>query len=164
MASNRGNCIVVSAEPGGPWSELIVPVGETWLPGVIVQKDPTVALRQGRHTGKLYSRDADGDRPKGGFWVVVEDAKIGRTTADSYAAGERARVYCPEAGEELNLLYKNVTGTADDVAAGDILTVDTGTGKVQVSSGTPETEVAVALAAIVDPTADTLLWCEWSGH
>jgi hypothetical protein len=73
-------------------------------------------------------------------------------------------MYFPTDGDELNLLFGNASGTADDIPLGTILMVDHGTGKVVATTGTPETEVAVALEAIVDPTADQLLWVRWSGH
>lgn len=159
----RGNCIIVNAG-SRHFAEGFVKTGETFYPGMIVQKDPTVALQGGRHTYKLYNRDADGDRPAGALWVVRENSLIGKTTADSYAAGELCFFYAPVEGDELNLLIKNETGTADDHAAGEILTVDDGTGKLIATTGTPEIEVAMLLEAVTDPTADTLAWCEWTGH
>lgn len=161
---SRRNEIIVTADPKGRFFEGFVATGETFYPGMLVQMDPTVALVGGRHTCKVYDRDADGDRPKGPFIVVLSDMMQGKATSDSYAAGARFFGYIPLAGDELNLLYKNVTGTADDVAAGDIMEVDDATGKLIVSTSTPETEVAMALEAITDPTADTLLWCIWSGY
>lgn len=166
----KGNKIVLTMPQQGNESELIVPTGETWYPGMIVQLDASVALKHGVHTGAIYNRDADGDRPKGGWYVVTERnlalRGLGITdldTFDSYAAGDQASVYKPQNGDELNLLYKNVTGTADDVAVNDLLIVDDGTGKMIVTTGSPETEVAMALEALVDPTADTLIHCSWSG-
>lgn len=158
----RGNEIIVSAQPNGKFMEGIIVSAEK--PGTIMQVDPTVALVGGRHTYKVYDRGADGDRPAGAYWVLLPDHLQGRTATDAYVAGERGFLYSPQAGDELNLLYKNVTGTADDVALGDIMEVDDGTGKLIVTTGTPETEVAVALEAITDPTADRLLWVQWSGY
>ncbi len=160
----RGNEIVVSSCVYGHRVEGIIAAGETPKPGQIVQMDPTVALVGGRHTWKIYDRDADGDRPKGPFIVLTHDQLQGKTISDAYAAGDRAFGYVPLPGDELNLLFKNVSGTADDVAAGDLFIVDDGTGKVIVTTGSPETEVAMALEAITDPTADTLVWCVWTGY
>lgn len=160
----RGNRIIVSADPKGTFMEGIVAAGETPLPGMILQRDPTVALQGGRQTFKIYDRGADGDQPLGAFWVVTEDRLQGKTTADAYAAGSRIFVYSPIAGEELNLLLLNITGTGDDHTAGEILMVDDGTGKLIATTGTPETEVAVLLETVTDPATDTLAWCEWSGH
>lgn len=160
---SKGNRIILTPDRGYP-VELIVNTGETWYPGMIVQYDPTQSTNGGRHIGKIYDRGADGDRPLGPHVVVCEDLKIGKTTSDSYTAGLRVPCFVPLAGCELNLLYKNVSGTADDVAAGDLFIVDDGTGKVIVTTGSPEAEVAEALEAVTDPTADTLVWSIWTGH
>ena len=164
----RGNSILVTApdHPKGVFNEGYVATGQTHYPGMIVQRDPTVALKGGRPTFKIYDRAADGDQPAGAFWVVTEKMNTlqGKTMSDSYAAGDRIEVYSPLPGEELNLLVGNLAGTGDDHAAGEILMVDDGTGKLIATTGTPETEVALLLESITDPTADTLAWCEWSGH
>lgn len=167
----RGKKIIVAADPQGMFMEGIVATGQTFYPGCIVQVDPTVALSSGRHTYKLYDRSADGEQPLGAFWVVTEEnmALGGKgitdaTTFDSYAAGERCSLYSPMAGEDLNLLISNLSGTADDHVAGEILMVDDGTGELIATTGSPETEVAVLMENITDPTADTLAWCQWSGH
>jgi hypothetical protein len=161
----RGNEIIVTSEPMGMRDEGFVKTGETLYPGMIVQRDPTVALQGGRHTYKIYNRDADGDHPAGAWWVVTNEllAMVGKTCSDSYAAGERVSVYCPRPGEELNLLVENLSGTADDHTAGEILMVNDGTGKLIATTGSPETEVAQLQETITDPTADTLAFCGWSG-
>lgn len=160
----RGNSIIVTAFPRGLMEEGYVAAGETFYPGMIVQQDPTVALKSGRHTYKIYDRGADGDHPAGAFWVVTErlQALQGKTTTDSYAAGERCSLYAPAHGEELNLIVENLAGTADDHSLGEILMVNDGSGKLIATTGTPETEVALLLEAITDPTADTLAWCRWA--
>lgn len=137
--------------------EGIINAAETPKPGTIVQIDPTQSMQQGRWVWKIFSRDADGDRPAGPLIVLTEDFGQGRTVDDAYAAGERAFGIIPLPGCELNVLYKNVSGTGDDVVAGNLLIVDTGTGKVIVTTGSPETEPFMALEALTDPTADALL-------
>lgn len=160
----RGNEIVVTSEPGGQFTEGFVKSGETHYPGMVVQRDASVALVGGRHTYKIYDRDADGDQPAGAFWVVTN--LLGALVGQGVTVGitDRAMYYSPEAGEELNLLVGNLAGTGDDHALGEILMVDDGTGKLVVTTGSPETEVAQLLEVITDPTADTLAWCQWSGH
>ncbi len=157
----RGNRIVVNPDAKGAYEWGYVATAE--YPGTIMQIDPSVALKAGKHTWVPYNRDADGDRPKGPFAVLVEDLYQSRAATTALTAGEIAKMYIPLPGDELNLLFFNQTGTADDIALGDLLIVDDGTGKVFKSASTPETEVAVALEAIVDPVADQLLWSRWSG-
>lgn len=159
----RGNRIVLTPDRGFKL-EGIIATGETPKPGTILQIDPSVAVQGNRHTWKIYNRDADGDRPVGPFVVLCEDILQGKTTSDAYAAGDRAFLFAPLPGCELNLLYANIAGTADDHALGEIGMVDDGTGKIIVTTGSPETEVCVLLEAITDPTADTLAWTMWTGH
>jgi hypothetical protein len=155
----RGNRIVVNADAKGAYEWDYVTTAEK--PGTIVQLDVSQALRHGKHTWVVYNRAADGDRPLGPYAVIVEDLYQGRDADTAYGAGELCKLYIPIQGDELNLLFLNVSGTADDVAAGVALIVDDGTGKVTPTTGTPQTEVAVALEALVDPTADQRLWCRW---
>ena len=158
----KGNRIIITPDRGYK-VEGIIAAGETPSPGTILQIDPTVAVQGNRHTWKIYDRGADGDRPAGPYIVLCEDMLQGKTTSDAYAAGARAFGFVPLPGCELNLLFKNVSGTADDVVAGDMFIVDDGTGKVIVTTGSPESEPAMALEAVTDPTADTLVWSIW-GH
>lgn len=169
----KGNTIIVTTgrTPSGVFREGIVKTGQTFYPGMIVQEDRSVAEVEGCATYKIYDADADGGRPKGALFVVTETLQIeqGRgldptNTANAIAAGEHFMAYCPRAGEQLNVIYMNVSGTADDVAAGDVLIPDDGTGKVLVTTGTPETEPFKAMEALVDPTADALLWVEYTGY
>ncbi len=162
----RGNCIIVTGNPRGKFEEGYVKATQTFYPGMIVQRDATIALKSGVHTYKYYDRAADGDQPIGAFWVVTEDlnAKIGKPMTEAYAAGERCSLYSPFAGEELNLLLGDVSGTGDDHALDEILMVDDGTGKLVATTGSPETEVAQLLEVVTDPVADTLAWVQWSGH
>jgi hypothetical protein len=158
----RGQEIIVNAEPKGRFTEGYVTTAEK--PGTVLQIDPSVALKGGRHTYKVYQPGTDGEQPVGPFWVLLPDRLQGRLQTDAYTAGDRCFLYAPLPGDELNLLVLNLAGTADDHALGEKLVVDTGTGKLIATTGSPETEVAVLLEAITDPTADTLAWVMWSGH
>lgn len=159
----RGNEIIVSANPRGIFDEGYVAAGETHYPGMIVEKDPTVALKGGRHTYKLATPGADGGIPKGSYWVVRADNMQGRTITTAYAAGERTFVYSPISGEELNLLLADVAGTGDLHTAGEVLILKNATGKLIATTGSPAVKCAKLLETIPAPTADTLAWCEWAG-
>jgi hypothetical protein len=158
----RGNRIVVNADAKGAYEWLYLPSAEK--PGTIFQIDASVALKHGKHTAAVYNRGADGDRPAGPYLVLIEDLYQGKDATTAYASGELAKFYIPQEGDELNLLFFNQSGTGDDVTLGDPLIVDDGTGKVFTTTGSVENEVAVALEAITDPSADQLLWCRWSGY
>lgn len=157
----RGNGIIVTAEPRGSFQEGYVASGQTPKPGTVMQVDPTVALKGGRFTYKVYDRAADGDRPLGTHWILLHDYLQGKTVSDAYAAGDRCFLYAPQRGDELNVLLADVSGTADAHAAGEELMVDDGTGKLVATTGTPQENVAVLLEAVAAPTADTLGWVQW---
>lgn len=163
---SRGNEIIVSANPRGVFMEGKIGLGLTPKPGTIMQIQVATALVGGRHTFELYNADADGGRPKGPLYVLLEDSLQGKTTTNAYAAGERCRLYTPVAGEELNLLLTDEnTGTSDnDVAAGTMLIIDDGTGLMIATTGSPETEVAMTLETISNMDADELVWCAWTGY
>jgi hypothetical protein len=110
----RGNKILVCPEPHGSfeWGYL----AGAYLPGVVLERDPTVALKAGKHTYKVYSPGADGKNPKGGYWVLLENEYLAQPATVAYASGDFAKMYSPRMGEELNLLVANLAGTADDHA------------------------------------------------
>lgn len=158
-----GNRIVVSEPAYGRRKEFYVKSGQTWYPGMVIERDASAALISGTPQGKIYAPGTDG-AISGALWVVEEDIKKGTTTADSYAAGELAPCYSPLPGDELNLLYKNLTGTGDDHALGELGLVDDASGKIIADTGSPANKVCKLLEVITDPTADTLALVEWSGR
>ncbi|MGL6095039.1 MAG: hypothetical protein ACRC7O_04465 [Fimbriiglobus sp.] len=157
----RGNGIIVSAEPKGSWTEGYYGVGVTPKPGQIVQVDLSVPMIGGRHTYKLYARTASGDRTAGPAYVTLPDDLRGKDNSTAMAAGDRAFLYSPEAGDELNLLLADVAGTADDHTAGEILMIQNNTGKLIATTGSPQEDVAVLMETVTDPAADTLAWVTW---
>lgn len=156
----RGQCIVVSAYREGRKIEGIVATAEK--PGTVMQIDPTVALKQGRHTWKKYDRAATGNRPAGPLIILTEDWGQGKTMTDAYTAGDRAFGYIPSAGDELNMLVLDIEGTGDDKVAGALLSIDDGTGKLVAASG--DSSPFMLLEDITDPVADTHAWVIYSGY
>jgi hypothetical protein len=161
---SRGNRIIITTEHKGRKLEGIVGAGISPKPGTIMQIDVSEALIGGRFTFELYNADADGGRPKGPFIVLLEDIYQGKTVNDAYTAGDHCFGYVPLPGDELNLLVANIAGTGDDHVKGETLIVDDTTGLLVATASTPETEVAMLLEDITDPTADTLAWCIWNGY
>lgn len=158
---SQGNCILLTPFKAHRHFEGIVGAGLTIYPGTAVQLQPATALVGGRHTVELYNADADGGRPKGPIIIAVEDHLQGRPMTTAYTAGERFFGYVPEAGDELNLLLGDVSGTGDAHTKGEILIIDDGTGEFIATTGSPEEEVAQLLETLAAPTADTLAWCVW---
>lgn len=166
----KGNRIVVTPCPRGRFEEIIV-VG-TPKPGTCMY--PTAAALVGGNTRSMepagttgaLGMGADGDQiPVAVLVYGIDHAACppGRAATEAYVTGERGAVYYPVDGEELNVLFGNASGTADDVAVGDKLMIDDGTGKAINTTGSPESEPFVAREAIVDPTADQLLYVVYAG-
>lgn len=146
--------IIVSPEPRGRHMECKMASGEVAKPGMIIQIDPSASLIDNRPQYRLADLAADGEIAE--CIIVCEDDLQGVDVDTAYADGARVKAYIPAPGDELQILFNNVSGTADDVAVGDKLIVDDDTGKFNVTTGSPEQEMFVALEAITDPTADTL--------
>jgi hypothetical protein len=159
----RGNKIIVSANPRGVFMEGVIGAGLTPYPGIVMQIQPATALVGGRHTFEIYNADADGGRPKGPIYILLEDSLQGLPATAAYAAGTRCFLYTPLPGEELNLMIGDVAGTADDHTKGEMLIIDDTTGEFVATTGSPETECAQLLESLTDPTADQLAWCIWTG-
>lgn len=164
----KGNDIVLNGEFGkGRHDSFFNGTGGTLYPGTVVQLDPSVALKGGKNTVIVFSRDANGDDPKGALFVVTNSMLRlrGGLVTDGYASGEMCSGYAPVNGDELNLLLKDAnTGTTqEDIAAGTLLMVESGTGLLIATSGSPEKEVAYTLEATNDMSAARLTWCSWAG-
>lgn len=158
----RGNEIILPSNPRGVFKEGYLATGITPKPGQILQIQALDA--NGRFTFGLAAPDADGGRPKGSLCILDIDWGQGKTNSDAYADSSAVRCYVPVAGEEFNLLLANISGTADDHAVLEILMVDTETGKLIATTGSPETEPFMLLEAVTDPTVDTLAHVIYTGY
>ncbi len=104
---------------------------------------------------------ADGDRRL--IAVLDIDKLQGKTATDAYVSGSRCFLYVPAAGELLNMLMLDISGTGDDHALGDILMVNDGDGKLIETTGDPESEPFMCLEVATNPLADALLMCMYTG-
>ncbi len=161
----KGTAIIVSNQPRGVFIEGWIT--GTPKPGTCMEIDISEAAVGGRFTWEAYGASSgaigsDGDRQL--IAVLLPDDLIGQLATTAYATGERGFMYCPVAGEEINIIVEDVGGTGDDIAVGDKFLVDDGTGKLILTTGTPESEPFIALEAATDPQADTLLHCMYTGY
>lgn len=174
-----GNRIVVSPHPLGRWEEIIV--AGTPKPGQFMGIKGSVAPVGGNPSGagRFTYEEAGATAASGSKGMAADGDSIavgilcapGESAASppigsnstAYAAGDRAMIYWPLPGDQLNVLFQNAGGTADDVTVGDKLIIDDGTGKVLVSTGTPAREPLEAREALTDPTADALILAVWCG-
>lgn len=154
----KGSEVIVSANPQGKFLEGII--SGTPKPGTLVEVKTSVAPVSGRFTWQAVTR-ADG--AKGIICVLLEDSLQGKLLTDAYVSGTRCRMYCPLAGEELNMLVENQAGTADDIAVGALFGVDQTDGKLVADSSFTSAPF-MALEAVTDPVADTLLWTLYLGN
>ena len=162
-----GNGIILTSPARGRFEECII--SGTPKPGVVMEEKNTAKI-QGRFTYEpagttaaagSKGMSADGDRIP--ICVLLADSYQGRLSTDAYVTGDRGFLYWPVNGDEINMLFQNAAGTADDVVIGDKLIIDDGTGKVLVSTGTVEEEPFQALEAVTDPTADQLIHTVYHG-
>ncbi len=160
----RGNKILITEEPRGKFYEGVM--NGTPLPGTIMQIQAGVSVDgNGHHTFVVYNRDADGNRPAGPHFVLLE-AGAGRDADAAYITSGSAFMYVPLPGDELNLRWSEAgTGTGDAVAVGDLAIVDDGTGLLVDTTGSPEVEPFAAMEAVSDVVAlGTLIWCIATGY
>lgn len=163
-----GNGIVLTTPMRGRFEECII--SGTPKPGTVMEVKNTAKI-QGRFTYEpagttaasgSRGMSADGDRIP--TPILLADTLQGKLATDAYADGDRGFLYWPVNGDEINVLYQNQSGTADDVAIGDKLIVDDGTGKLLVSTGSVESEPFQALEVVTDPTADQLIHAVYCGQ
>jgi len=161
-----GTEIIVSSPPRGLFREGLIKTGETPKPGTVLQIDASAGLASGTNnwTYEIYNADADGGRPKGPLFILLPDRLQGKLETDAYAAGDHCFVYTPAAGEEFNMLLKDVAGTGDDHALGEMLIIDDTTGKLIATTGSPESEPFMLIEAVTDPVADTLAHVIFTGY
>jgi hypothetical protein len=153
----KGNCIVVSADPYGRFFEGII--SGTPKPGTMMEIVPATAAVNGRFTWRVFSGASGAAQLCA---ILLEDALQGKTATDAYVTATQGRMYCPLPGDHMNILVADVAGTADDRAIGDIMMVQTGTGKF-IADSSGARKPFMLLEAATDPTADALMWAMATG-
>jgi hypothetical protein len=155
----KGNSIIVTAQPRGVFVEGTIT--GTDKPGTVMQLDVSESEDNGRWTYENFDQ-TDGNQRI--MLCLLENWDLGRSTTTAHVTGDRIRMYIPVAGEELNMILLDISGTGDDFAVGDLLIVDNAGGKLIATTGTPEAEPFINLAVVTDPTADTLNRVWYTGY
>ena len=155
------NTIVISPEPRGRFVDAII--DGTPVPGTVMQIKAATEAVGGKFTYEVYNRGADGDRPQGAYAILLVDELQGLSITDAYVSGDQGRIYFPLHGDELLMLFQDVSGTGDSHAIGDIMIVDDGTGKLIATTGTPEEEPFTSMETVTQPLADTHVHTQFSG-
>jgi len=150
MTGLTQNKVVLTPYPQGRQLEGLI--SGTPKPGVVMEIS---AITQGKFTFRAYQPGTDGLRPVGGLWILLENFR-GDDFNAAYVSGERGRLYCPLPGDEFLMWLLDVGGTADSHTFGELLMPDTGTGKLVVTTGTPEIEPFTLCETLAAPSADVL--------
>lgn len=152
--------IILSNQPRGVFLEGIV--DGTPKPGTVMSVVAATEPENGAYTWEPWNGAADGERSL--IAVLLEDSLQGKTENDAYVSGDRCFLYVPVAGELLNMLVANISGTSDAFAITDKLIVDDGTGKLIATTGSPEIEPFMVMETKAALTADTLVKCMYTGN
>lgn len=131
----KGVCVVRAANPKGHFEECII--SGTPKPGTCME---VVGSTEPKGNSFTYRACTRVDGSKGPVAVLREDDLQGKTIDDAYVAGTKGFLYWPIAGEELNMLLRNPsgTGTLGSENIGDLLEIDGATGMLQaVGTGGP---------------------------
>ena len=156
----RGNLIILTADPKGTFLEGTVQ--GTPKPGTSMEMVPTTGAfyAGGRHQYRANTSGTDGKRNL--VAILLEDGLQGKLSTDAYVDSSRCFLYCPIAGEELNILVADIAGTADIHTVGDKLMYQSGTGKYIAATGTVH-EAFSLLQTTAAFTADTLCPATYQG-
>lgn len=166
----QGTRILVTSKPRGVFEDVYIAVGRTPKPGVCMEIDPTVAHVGGVFTYQEYGVmaassgqyiTADGNRKA--IAILLEKDQENKIYSDSYVAGDLGRIYWPVMGEQFNMLFEDVGGTADDFIIGEEVMVDDGTGMLLTATSSVEAHPFTVLEVVADPVADHWTWCRFNG-
>ena len=150
----KGNEIILTNNPQGDFLEGII--SGTPKPGTCMQIQAGTAPKGGRHTYEAYNPTADTD-PRN-IMVLLPDWRQGKTATDAYVSGTRGFLYCPLPGDELNMLVKDLVGTADTHTIGERYTVEHGSGKLITQGTSANAAPFTGMEATAGLAADSLVW------
>lgn len=156
-----GSKILAQADPKGVFLEGII--SGTPKPGTCMQIQGGTAMSSGVFTWEVFNQAADGSRSL--VCVLLEDHLQGKTYDDAYVSGTRGFMYCPIAGEYLNMRLQDAAGTgaASDYAIGDRLMIDDTTGLL-IDNSSGESVPFICLELLTDLTADNVTLVMYTGH
>jgi hypothetical protein len=161
----RGNKVVISSPQNGKQRAGVL--GDTSAAGTCMEIQ-TPFYQGGQHLYRAFQPGTDGLRRQvivlleddiQGFGILKSDG-----TPNAGVSGTMRQFYWPVPGDEMNMLIKDIAGTADDHTAGDLLIINTGTGKLIASTGSEQSDPFVLLETVIDPTADFYSPCMFTGY
>jgi hypothetical protein len=156
----HGTKILCEERPKGVFLEGYI--SSTPKPGTVMQVKAATEPVNNRFTWEAFNQAADGTLAL--IAVLLEKEHEGKTYDDAYADGDWGYLYCPVAGEQLNMLVANVSGTADTFAIGDRMMVDDTTGKLVADSSGASVPFIILETEATALTADEHKRCMYTGH
>lgn len=153
------NTIVATNNPRGRIEPCIV--SGTPKPGVVMQLVAATEPVNGVFTYRVYT-GTDGNRTT--IAVLMEDHLQGKGITDAFVTGTLGELYFPQAGDYLLMQLQDVAGTGDTRAIADKYIVDSTTGQLLVTTGSPQSEPFVLLETFAAPTADVWGLVMYTGY
>jgi hypothetical protein len=154
-----GKDIIITANPKGNFIEGIV--SGTPKPGTVMQIEAAVEPVGGRYSWEVFDAGATGDQRI--IAVLRADTLSGKLETAAYVDNERCFLYFPIPGDELNMLFNDVSGTGDSIAIGDLFNIEDATGQLIATTST-ESEPFFSLETRTAGTADVLVHCMFTGY
>lgn len=151
----KGSKILLNADAQGMRAEGII--SGTPYPGMLMETT-TAALVGGRQTFQASSATAGAKGPR---ILLLEDFGMGKLYNDAYVSGSRGFLYWLQAGDEANVLLKDVVGTGDTVTVGQLFGV-TNDGKLIRNSSYTSCPFQ-SMEALSATTSDQWVWCKYLG-
>lgn len=155
------NILLNGNEPKGRFMEGVA--SGNLIPGMFAEVVPATEPQNGRLSYRPYSIGTNGDRRP--IIIVLDDdlqgVKASLTGANTYTAGRRCFLYAPINGDELNILLKNISGTSDLFAIGDLIMADVATGKGLVQNAAASYAPFTVQETVAALTADNLTHCRF---
>jgi len=155
----RGASVLINGnEPKGRFIEGIV--SGTPAPGMFMEVTSAEPV-DGRRTYRFAQTGSAGDRRP---TIILLDDTLQGVPADSaganlYTAGRRCQLYVPSPGDELNILFKNISGTSDSFAIGAQVMNDVGTGKAIVQAAAANNAPFTVQETVAALAADVMVHC-----
>lgn len=170
------NEVTLTSDPKGIFLEGYL--DGTPRPGVAMQLKAAGTVIGGRNTWEVYNQASDGVRAliaillpdflHGQALAVQDQADLSDVGGDDsqFVTGAHIHMYCPIAGEEMNIRVAFAgTGTGDSIAIGDKFMVDDGTGLFIAVGGSEQSAPFVATEAVADvKSTGTMVRCMYTGH
>lgn len=155
-----GTKILCEERPKGVFLEGYI--SGTPKPGTVMQVTAATEPINGRFKWEVFNQAADGTLAL--IAVLLEKQHEGKIYSDAYVDGDWGYLYVPIAGEFLNMIVANVSGTADTHAIGDRFMVDDTTGLLVADSSGASVPFVLMETEATAQTEDEWKLCIYTGH